>query len=86
MTVLRCENTGNPCGTDTYQDGYHCQCVNCAMDRLLSEQTATQVMRDQKRANALLIAAGRAMAPQVNRMLDRLAKDIAEKAELKPVK
>jgi hypothetical protein len=26
---LRCEISGNPCGTDTVQVGYQCQCANC---------------------------------------------------------
>ena len=29
--VLRCEITGNPCGTDTWEINYSCQCKNCQL-------------------------------------------------------
>jgi hypothetical protein len=27
--VLRCETTGNPCGTDTWAKNYECSCAHC---------------------------------------------------------
>ncbi len=29
VSVLRCEITGNPCGTDTWEINYTCPCKNC---------------------------------------------------------
>lgn len=27
--ILRCEITGNPCGSDTWEINHPCQCKNC---------------------------------------------------------
>jgi len=29
VPVFRCEITGNPCGTDTWEINHPCQCKNC---------------------------------------------------------
>lgn len=29
MTEASCKRTGNPCGTDTWREGYSCPCDNC---------------------------------------------------------
>ena len=31
--VLRCEHTGNPCGSDTYTAGFPCMCDPCVLSR-----------------------------------------------------
>lgn len=83
---LRCERNGKPCGTDTFREGHECECASCEMWRFLNEPTANQVMRDQRRGTDALNAAlfdamtvlGRAMAPQVNKILADLQKQIDE--------
>ena len=38
---MKCEVTNNPCGTDTWEDGYECPCLECT--KWLNEQLVDQI-------------------------------------------
>lgn len=46
LDVLRCINTGNPCGTDTWKDQFNCGCENC--QKWLSRTVYSSSTKDSK--------------------------------------
>lgn len=46
--LLRCSMSGNPCGTDTWSAGSHCQCNQCTK-WVLSQLAALTQERDKLR-------------------------------------
>ncbi len=63
--LLRCETTGNPCGTDTENPDFPCMCRPCQASRLRAETQKTldvfaksdAIVAEVRRRNAILAEA-----------------------------
>lgn len=71
--VLRCEVSGNPCGTDTHQIGYPCQCNQCK---------AAQAIRELETDNKQVEESNEALHNRVRTQQAKITKLEACNAEL----